>query len=89
MLSVFINKEVTMAKQWEPVDKYLTKEIRKAMIDADVTFGQIGEGTERAWRYRINNPLRMTNGDYFYLCARLHQDPSELLSRAFKRRDER
>ena len=78
-----------MAKQLPPVDEYLTKEIRKAMIDADIGYDQIGNATGRAWRYRINNPLRMTNGDYFYLCARLHQNPSDLLLRAFKRRDER
>lgn len=78
-----------MASKVKPIDSYLNQEIRKAMIDADADYSQLGEATARAWRYRINNPLRMTNGDYFYLCARLHQDPSELLSRAFKRRDER
>lgn len=76
-----------MAKKLEPLDKYLTKEIRKAMIDADVTYDQIGEATGRAWRYRINNPMRMTQGDYFYLCARLHQHPGDLLTRALMRRD--
>lgn len=70
-------------------ESYLTREIRKAMIDADVTYDQIGQATGRAWRYRINNPLRMNGEQYFYLCARLHQDPSELLCRALQKRDTR
>lgn len=78
-----------MATKVKPIDSYLNQEIRKAMIDADANYSQLGEATARAWRYRIDNPLRMTMGDYIYLCARLHQDPSELLSKSFKRRTER
>lgn len=57
----------------------LYKEIRKAMIDADVGFEQIGNGTGRAWRYRIKNNDRMTLGDFRYLCARLHVTPESLI----------
>lgn len=78
-----------MAKKPEPLDKYLTKEIRKAMIDADVTFEQIGEATGRAWRYRISNPGRMTQDDYTILCDRLHITQIELLTRALNRMDAR
>ena len=67
-------------------DSYINQEIRKAMIDADATYDQLGEATARAWRYRINNPLRITLGDYLYLCDRLHQDPSELLRKSLTRR---
>lgn len=68
-------------------ESYLTREIRKAMIDADVTYDQIGQATGRAWRYRINNPLRMNVEQYFYLCQRLRQNPSDLLARALTTRD--
>ena len=75
-----------MASKVKPIDSYLNQEIRKAMIDADADYSQLGEATARAWRYRIGNPLRMTLGDFFYLCARLHQYPWELISRSFNRR---
>lgn len=71
----------------KPIDTYLTREIRKAMIDADVSYDQIGDGTGRAWRNRINNPFRMNVEQYFYLCQRLRQNPSDLLARALTTRD--
>lgn len=55
----------------------LTKEIRKAMIDADVSYDQIGEGSGSTWYKRIRNAGRMSVEDYFYLCRRLHIDPDE------------
>ena len=57
----------------------LSKAIRKAMIDADVTYDQIGMATARAWRYRISNTDRMTLGDFRYLCARLHVTPESII----------
>lgn len=65
----------------------LSKAIRKAMIDADITYDQIGMATARAWRYRISNPFRMNVEQYFYLCQRLRQNPSDLLARALTTRD--
>ena len=57
----------------------VSKSIRKAMIDADITYDQIGMATARAWRYRISNTDRMTLGDFRYLCARLHVSPKDII----------
>ena len=57
----------------------VSKSIRKAMIDADVTYDKIGEATARAWRYRISDTDRMTLGDFRYLCARLHVSPKDII----------
>ena len=63
------------------LNEALSREIRKAMIDADIDYGQIGEGSVRAWRYRIDQG-NMRNDDFFYLCSRLHVSPDELIRRA-------
>lgn len=68
-------KQITLEKKADLV----TKAIRKAMIDADVGYDQIGMATARAWRYRISNTDRMTLGDFRYLCARLHVTPESII----------
>ena len=60
-------------------DDLLRKEIKKAMIDADLTFDTIGNATGRAWRYRVENVDRMTIGDFRYLCERLHISPKSII----------
>lgn len=63
----------------------LSKEIRKAMIDADVGYDQIGEGSASTWYKRIRNIGRMSVEDYFYLCRRLHIDPDEPIRKITRR----
>ena len=75
-----------MSNKLPPLNECLTKEIRKAMIDADIGYDQIGHATGRAWRYRISNPGRMCQDDYTILCDRLHITQVELLTRANNRR---
>lgn len=60
----------------------ITKEIRKAMIDCDLTFDQLGGDVQGpGWRARINNPERMTLGALMYLSDRLGIDWPSLISR--------
>lgn len=67
---------IKIVKRWPTV----TKEIRKAMIDADLTYDQIGgDCTGSGWRQRINNPERMTLGALYYLSNRLGVDLSQLI----------
>lgn len=67
---------------------FVATELRKAMLDVDVTTEQLGNGdTGRAWRYRLTCPGRMTMEDFLYLCDRLYTDPVELFSNAMEARD--
>lgn len=51
----------------------LAREIKKALIDADIGVDQIGgSGAGSTWAWRIRNPGRMTIEDFLYLCNRLH-----------------
>lgn len=60
----------------------ITKEIRKAMIDCDLTFDQLGGDVQGpGWRARIKHPERMTLGALMYLSDRLGIDWPRLISR--------
>lgn len=66
---------IKMEKKTEQIQK----DIKKAMLDADLKYEQIGNATGRAWRYRIENVDRMTVGDFRYLCERLKVSPKTII----------
>lgn len=66
-------------KRKQAPNETMRKEIRKAMIDADISFEQIGDATPSAWRKRISNMDRMTIGDFRYLCERLNVKMSDII----------
>lgn len=65
-----------------PTNETLSREIRKAMLDADLKPDQLGKRTRSVWYKKIRAPLQMNFDDYFYLCNRLRVDPDELLRRS-------
>lgn len=61
----------------------LTKEIRKAMIDYDITPSQIGEGSASTWYARIKDPMNMRVKDLQLLVRRIDMDRIKVLESIF------
>lgn len=57
----------------------ISRAIKKAMIDMDIGFDQIGgSGVRRTWAWRVRNPGRLTLEDFVYLLDRLQMSAAIL-----------
>lgn len=52
--------------------KKMSRVLKSQMVLSDLSYDRIGKATGRAWRYRVNNPGRMTVEDLEYLLARMN-----------------
>lgn len=56
----------------EKENRDMSRQLKSQMVLADLKYEQIGGATGRAWRYRVQNPDRMTVGDLKYLLDRMN-----------------